>query len=136
MRGLRPHILLFLLFFEKLIKFFNKNLELESPQTIYKSFGEDPVLKTAVGFSVRVSMSTDRQTNKVHYSNYSMIKAEWDTSQGDTLTNKEWTVHGIITERFLLKWVLHYVPFENRPSAALEKLGNFLYSGCQIIKLF
>ena len=45
-------------------------------------------------------------------------------------------VHFLNTAFFLAKRVLQYVSFENLPDAALKKLSNFFYSGCQIIKLF
>ena len=42
------------------------------------------------------------------------------------------TVNCIIVEVFLLKIVLHYVPFENQPDDPLKKLSIFFYLSCQI----
>ena len=42
------------------------------------------------------------------------------------------TVNCIIVEVFLLKIVLHYVPFKNQPDDPLKKLSIFFYLSCQI----
>ena len=42
------------------------------------------------------------------------------------------TVNRVIVEVFLLKIVLHYVPFKNQPDDPLKKLSIFFYLSCQI----